>query len=70
MSLTVKLALGTVGLFRTHRSEEPKEEVRYEKGKRMSNFTCVKLEQIIWLFDELPCALDVMRYLPTPPRVT
>jgi hypothetical protein len=55
VQLTVTFALGTgVGLLRTHRSEEPDEDVRYEKGKGTAKTTCVKLDQIIWLIDESP----------------
>jgi hypothetical protein len=60
-----------VGLLRTHRSEEPNKDVRYEKGKGIGKNTCVKLDQIIWLIDESPYGVNEVRYyLPTPPRVT
>jgi hypothetical protein len=48
MPLTVKFALGTAfGVLRAHRSEEPNEDVRYEKGNRTAKITRIKLDQII-----------------------
>jgi hypothetical protein len=48
MLLTVAFTLGTgVGLFSTHRSEEPKKKLDMERNKRGSEFTCIKLDQKI-----------------------
>jgi len=52
MPLTVEFALGTeTGLLVTHRSEEP-EGVKYYRKKEIIKFTCIKLNQIVWVFDE------------------
>jgi hypothetical protein len=48
MLLTVAFTLGTgVGLFSTHRSEEPKKNLDMERNERDSEFTCIKLDQKI-----------------------
>jgi hypothetical protein len=48
MLLTVAFTLGTgVGLFLTHRSEEPEKKIRYGKKRKGSEFTCIKLDQKI-----------------------